>query len=474
MPSFSPLIALRGSPKLKLISTDGGLVLWLELLRRGRVLRDLPLQVAGTQGWSDGQMMLAVLLLNVVGYARVSDVDALENDRNLGRLVRAYEPELLGMPAATLAQRFRGGRGRTFPSANAVHDWLGRFHDDAAADALELMEAVNWRLAHSLIRQLGLDELTLDLNATIVASGKREALPTYCSATGEVAGKRGYQPLSVFCPELGMVLGTEFRDGNVPTSVRNKELLEQVLTGLPPEVRKVWLRSDGAACQHDLIRFCDVLESRPAPLRHFGVIGYVFEARRDVELREAMAQTPMSRWSPIRASEPELECADLDYASPWDARQPRSQLLRYVATRRALPGKLEVRLEHDETPAQAGRPAYRYHVYLTNLAYPRAPREGAGLAMTASEVVRFAHERCGHGEEIHAVLKQDLAGGMMPSGKFGANAAWWQLAALSANVNALLRHCAFGPGWWWARMALYPIIMWKSALGWKSSLPRWK
>ena len=80
-------------------------------------------------------MMLTMLLLNVIGHERVSDVEALEQDRSLCRLVRNYEPELLGMPAAALAARFRGGRGRPFPSANAVHDWLGRFHD-AAAGAL--------------------------------------------------------------------------------------------------------------------------------------------------------------------------------------------------------------------------------------------------------------------------------------------------------------------------------------------------
>lgn len=46
-----------------------------------------------------------------------------------------YEPELLGVEPAVLAARFRGGGGRTFPSANAVHDWLRRFHDAAAGAA---------------------------------------------------------------------------------------------------------------------------------------------------------------------------------------------------------------------------------------------------------------------------------------------------------------------------------------------------
>ena len=43
--------------------------------------------------------------------------------------------------------------------------------------------------------------------------------------------------------------------------------------------------------------------------------------------------------------------------------------------------------------------------------------------METSEVVAASHNRCGHGEEVHAVLKSDLAAGMMPSGRSGANAA---------------------------------------------------
>ena len=464
MSDFSSLVAIGGDPVLSRTSACGGIVLWLELLRRSGAFRNLAVRVAGAQGWSDGQMMLTVLLRNVIGHERVSDVDALEADRSLCRLVRDYEPELLGMPPAALAARFRGGRGRTFPSANAVHDWLRRFHDAAAsvtrvkgvavvpepAAGLQLVEEVNRRLAQGLIRRLGLDQLTLDLDATVLASGKREAQPTCRGATGEVPNERGYPPLSVFCPELGMVLASEFRDGNVPASVRNLEMLHRTLSGLPPEVRRVWLRSDGAACQNRLLRFCNVPASRPAALRRFGVVGFVVGAPQAEGLRMAIREAPASWWAPVRASEPELECADLDYVSPWGARQSRGELLRYVGTRRALPGELGV--GPDETAAASGRPAYRHHAYLTNLPYPGRCGEGAGLAMTASEVVRFAHERCGHGEEVHAALKQDLAGGMLPSGKFGANAAWWQLAVLSANVNALLRHGAFGRDWLWTRM----------------------
>ena len=456
-------IAVGSDPNLNQTSAHGGAVLWLELLRRTGVLRDLPVPVAGRQGWTDGQMMLAVALLNVVGYERVSDVGALEEDASLCRLVRNYEEELLGLPSDVLARRFRGGRARTFPSANALHDWLGRFQDEAAgqprkkgeavvpkpAAELQVIQAVSRRLAGHLIRILQLDELTLDMDATVLASGKKEALYTYRSATGQAPRERGYQPLSVFCPELGMVLASEFRDGNVPAKTNNRALLEQVLAELPPEIKRVGFRSDGAAFQKDLIRFCNEPASRPEALRRFGVIGFVVSARQDQAMRRSLARTPEDWWGPVPGSD--LQCADLDHVSAWDARPPQAgSLLRPVATRRALAGVLG--LEDDEMPAKDGAPAYRWQVYLTHHPYPIAPREGAGLAMETAEGVRYAHERCGHGEEVHAMLKQDLAGGLLPSGKFGPNAAWWQLAVLSANLNAMLRHCAFGRDWAWTRM----------------------
>ena len=50
------------------------------------------------------------------------------------------------------------------------------------------------------------------------------------------------------------------------------------------------------------------------------------------------------------------------------------------------------------------------------------------------------------------MLKSDLAAGMMPSGRFGANAAWLWLSALALNAMALVRRAAYGHEWRWARM----------------------
>jgi len=44
-------------------------------------------------------------------------------------------------------------------------------------------------------------------------------------------------------------------------------------------------------------------------------------------------------------------------------------------------------------------------------------------------------------------MKEDLAGGHMPSANFGANAAWWAIMVLSFNLNSLMKRLALPEGW---------------------------
>lgn len=45
-------------------------------------------------------------------------------------------------------------------------------------------------------------------------------------------------------------------------------------------------------------------------------------------------------------------------------------------------------------------------------------------------------KRCGKSEEVHGILKNDLAGGHVPSADFGSCAVWWYLCILSYNHSA--------------------------------------
>jgi hypothetical protein len=46
---------------------------------------------------------------------------------------------------------------------------------------------------------------------------------------------------------------------------------------------------------------------------------------------------------------------------------------------------------------------------------------------------------------VHDVIKNELAGGVMPWGRFGDNAAWLRLAVLTHNALIALKRLALPP-----------------------------
>ncbi len=461
-------VARAGTPA----TAHGGLVVLFEVLAAQRILAGLPRAGGPAQGWSDGQMILAVLVLNLVGLDRVSDIDKLEADAGLCAMVRRFEPALLGLSRRVIARRFRGGRERCFPSARSLRDWLDRFHIagvhdverekgtafiPARSERHELFREVSRRLVAEGVREAGAGSLTIDLDATIIASGKRECLYTYRAAERLVPGERGYQPLVAFCPETGMVPWLEIRDGNVPAAMDNQRGFEEALLQLPAQVREVTLRTDGAGYQETVIRACNNPAFRPEQTRRLGTIGLICGATRSEELMAEVARLGEDAWRPMTgpavSDRAQLECAELPFVSNGSYSARPEHVIRYVVTRRAMVGELG--LDVGELPAEGGRPAYRIRAYMTNFPAPdalKAEKANGLKTMDAAEVVAAAHERCGHGEEVHAVLKSDLAAGMMPSGRFGANAAWLWLSALALNTMALARRAAYGQEWRWTRM----------------------
>jgi hypothetical protein len=55
---------------------------------------------------------------------------------------------------------------------------------------------------------------------------------------------------------------------------------------------------------------------------------------------------------------------------------------------------------------------------------------------TAKQVLEWQREKAGTIEAIHDVLKNELGAGVLPCGRFGANAAWLRMAAITHNVLA--------------------------------------
>jgi len=65
--------------------------------------------------------------------------------------------------------------------------------------------------------------------------------------------------------------------------------------------------------------------------------------------------------------------------------------------------------------------------------------------MNGEDIIHWLHQRCGKSEQVHSVIKKDLAGGTLPSNDFGKNAAWWWIMIIALNLNAIMKSLALEP-----------------------------
>lgn len=213
---------------------------------------DARIGVCGEQGWMDRHHILSLILLNLAGGECVEEVRMLESDAGLCRVFREAELYRLGRAARRqMEKRFRKGRTRTFPSPTRIYEYLDGFHNSseeakrvegaafipAANEHLEGLGQANTALLGSVQRHARHREATLDIDATCNETTKREALFCY-------KGYRAYQPLSSYWAETGMVVVSEFRDGNVGAGQDILRILKESLAALPDGIDRVRVRME--------------------------------------------------------------------------------------------------------------------------------------------------------------------------------------------------------------------------------------
>jgi len=353
-----------------------------------------------------------------------------------------------------LKKRWRKEKRRRVPSSSAVFRYLSEFHDREQEDlrepgrafipfpneALRGLCKVNRDLVGFVQNNRVEQTATLDMDATLVETEKGSALWCY-------DGYAAYQPLNTWWAEQGLVVHTEFRDGNVPAGFEQRRVLEEVLKGLPKGITKVRMRSDTAGYQHDLLRYCDEKENKWC-----GRIEFAVGCDVTSEFKKAVLEVAEEDWVALKKRERSGE--ERETARQWAevcfvpnaiGRSKKGPEYRYVAIRERmqdqlmLPGMEEEKALPFQTLHKAG---VRYKVFgiVTNM-------DWAG-----QELIEWHYKRCGRSEEAHSVMKEDLAGGTLPSGDFGENAAWWWITVLAFNLNAALKCLVLGGQWVYKRM----------------------
>ena len=100
-------ISIEFSDHMNRTTANGRVYPVLKTLAETGLLRQ---RGARGQNWLEGQMRCTILLMNILGLDRVSDIDKLEDDAALCTLMRKYEPKMFECSHRTIDRRFRGGR----------------------------------------------------------------------------------------------------------------------------------------------------------------------------------------------------------------------------------------------------------------------------------------------------------------------------------------------------------------------------
>ena len=429
-----------------------GLVTYLELMHasglKSSVERHVGLRERG-QGWTDSQIVTSLILLNLAGGESVSDLDVLEKDTGLCRVIR--ETESCGMgrrEGRALEERWRGERRRSVPSESAVFRYLERFHDAgeearreahrafiaAPNEALRGLGKVNADLVGFVQSRSPHREATLDMDATLVETHKQEALFSYKKY-------RAYQPLTTYWAEADLIVHSEFRDGNVPAGYQQLRVLTEALGHLPAGLEKVMLRSDTAGYQQQLLRYC--AEGRD---ERFGVIEFAVGVDVTPEFRRAVSEVAEQEWQTLYRKVGEhrvntgQQWAEVNFVPSWIGHSKNSPEYRFVATRE--------RLKEQPLPGMEGQMELPFAAMeLSGRGWHKVFGVVTNRTLAGDDLIWWSRQRCGKGEEVHSVVKNDLAGGRLPSRLFGANAAWWAIAVLAFNLNSAMKRLVLGQQW---------------------------
>lgn len=386
-----------------LITAHAGVPLVIELFRRVGVAQVVNEQVRIKQrqrGLTAAQLVETLMALWAAGGDCCQDLQTLRTDAALSTLL-GYE-----LPAVTTMRDFLEGFHVEDPPLLRVGAKATIPEESAPLVGLSL---ANQRMLGAVQQPVPQRTATLDVDATILQTHKHTAAMTY-------KGSRGYQPVVVVWAEQDLIVHDEFRDGNVPAGCGNVRILARAVAALPAGVEQIFVRGDSALYEQDVLAWCEQPSCG---------IGYAISADMSPPLQAEITRLPETAWQLDRA-EPDAirEWAEVPYVpDDSDHRKDRPCGRRHLA--------LRVRRRQGELFADGS--TVKHFAIVTN-------REGDGLTL-----IRWHREKAGTVEHVHHVLKNELAATVLPSGKVGANAAWFRLNVLTYNLLSAFKRVAL-PG----------------------------
>ncbi len=413
-PTESPLLfEIDPEPLPETLTALGGVPLLVQAFRSLGLPSSVNQHVQIKQrqrGYDEATFVESFVILNVVGGECLEDFERLREDAGLSELIGH------GVPSPEAARKFL----YEFHEEEKIEEAKRRRGPDEIAyipeetKALQGLGMVNRDLVQRLGQRCPEQKIaTVDQDATIIESRKQEALRTY-------EGERGYQPMLAVWAEMNVVLADEFRDGNVGAQMAPLKVAQAAFAALPETVTTFYYRGDSACHEQHLVNWLrneNRADGRP------GFIGFAISARMSEALHAAILRVPEETWEAYGEPHPQeiRECAEVSFVPGERSEHKDTQPLRYVA----------MRIRRKQGDLFDDGEKIRHFAILSNIREWKAAR-----------LIQWHREKAGTIEGVHDVVKNELAGGVMPCKYFGANAAWLRLAVISHNVLTALKRLA--------------------------------
>lgn len=358
------------------VTALGGVPLLVNLAHEMGLFKDVDALLPAKErdrGYSPSASVFDLMLIPYAGGECIDDLGVLRADEGLARLLH-----------------------RKVMAPSTAHDFLRRIQ----YVGLEGLGRVRQRQLAYVAHHQRQTQATLDCDASLFASRSRFAQMSY-------KGERGWMPMLAFWAELDLVVHEEFRQGSMAPQSDALNFLKETLTQLPKTVTQLYVRSDSAWYQQEVLDYCD--EHR---------IGFAVTADKDEAVMQAMTAMHEENWVLINV-EPDPDDTE-SYVREWACES--------VHTLNASKRSYRIMfLRKERRQGDLFEGAYTYGALITN-------RNDLPL----EELIAWHRQRCNAENHIKE-LKYGFSLNSLPSADFFVNALYFRIQTLGYNLVSALK-----------------------------------